>query len=191
MQEANIFVVNAGQNEYSLFNFATLAPIRSLKGPPPIVRYPRQVCFAEDGQKVVGGTDCGKALLFETATGKLIQRLDYTPGGLVQPIAVRFSLLLSFVHQIKFEEFQACTLTSQSIIAMAGSSSAQPSQIFIWRRTTGATYWTQIFWRYSTMLFILAVLPFLALLIESKYHPLSCWLKQVEFYNVNVCLPLA
>ncbi|KAF9032302.1 hypothetical protein BDZ89DRAFT_1131431 [Hymenopellis radicata] len=80
---------------------------------PPLVRYPKQVAFVEGSKLVVGGTDRGKANIYDTASKQLVGTLDYPLGGLVQPVAT-------------------CSTEELSYIAIAGSTLQQPSSVLIW-----------------------------------------------------------
>ncbi|KAF9025508.1 hypothetical protein BDZ89DRAFT_921436, partial [Hymenopellis radicata] len=80
---------------------------------PPLVRYPKQVAFVEGSKLVVGGTDRGKANVYDTASKQLVGTLDYPLGGLVQPVAT-------------------CSTEELSYIAIAGSTLQQPSSVLIW-----------------------------------------------------------
>ncbi|KAF9025484.1 hypothetical protein BDZ89DRAFT_1040530 [Hymenopellis radicata] len=80
---------------------------------PPLVRYPKQVAFVEGSKLVVGGTDRGKANVYDTASKQLVGTLDYPLGGLVQPVAT-------------------CSTEELSYIAIAGSTLQQPSRVLIW-----------------------------------------------------------
>ncbi|KAF8997670.1 hypothetical protein BDZ89DRAFT_1051887 [Hymenopellis radicata] len=80
---------------------------------PPLVRYPKQVAFVEGSKLVVGGTDRGKANVYDAASKQLVGTLDYPLGGLVQPVAT-------------------CSTEELSYIAIAGSTLQQPSSVLIW-----------------------------------------------------------
>lgn len=55
----------------------------------PKKTYPKQVVFAEKGDKIVGGGDEGRAYIFHKATGMLHQVLRHSATGRVQTVTVR------------------------------------------------------------------------------------------------------
>ncbi|KAE9383058.1 WD40 repeat-like protein, partial [Gymnopus androsaceus JB14] len=105
------FVAHTGR-DFQLFELSSLNHIRTYRGPSPVVLFPKQVAFAENDAKIVGGTDKGKAVVYDSQLGTVVQILEYPKGGLVQPVSV------SFLHDGHY-------------IAIAGSSSQQPSDVIL------------------------------------------------------------
>lgn len=62
---------------FSLHNLATGQPIRLYPTGTPKRTYPRQVCFAENGRALVGGSDHGKIYVFDRKTGSPIDVLSH------------------------------------------------------------------------------------------------------------------
>ena len=81
-------VVSTGTT-FPIFSFPSFMHHCTLENDTrPVVQFPRQVVFAEGGNKVVGGTDLGYAVVFDVKEAKIVQKLEYPKGGLVQPVAV-------------------------------------------------------------------------------------------------------
>ncbi|KAJ3766051.1 WD40-repeat-containing domain protein [Lentinula raphanica] len=117
---SDCFVAWTGQN-FDMFTFDNLAFVRTFVGRPPLVHFPKHIVFVEAGEKVVGGTDAGHAILYDTRTGKRKQILEYPRGGLVQQVA-------------------ACDGDAYSYIAIAGSVTGQPAEVILFRRKTSSLY---------------------------------------------------
>ncbi|KAJ3745950.1 WD40-repeat-containing domain protein, partial [Lentinula raphanica] len=81
------FVAWTGQN-FDMFTLSNLAFVRTFVGRAPLVHFPKHVAFVEAGEKVVGGTDAGHAILYDVRTGREKQILNYPRSGLVQQVAV-------------------------------------------------------------------------------------------------------
>lgn len=62
--------------------------LRVMQGDPPIVRFAKQVAWADDEKLAVGGTDRGRANVYDTASGCLVGYLDHPAEGLVQTLDV-------------------------------------------------------------------------------------------------------
>ena len=71
-----------------MFKLDTLELVRTFAGETPIAPYTKRAVFIEDGQLLVGGTDRGYAVIYDTDSSHLIQTLEYSRGGLVQHVAV-------------------------------------------------------------------------------------------------------
>lgn len=93
--DRNLFATWAGKN-FHLYNLNERTLVHTLKASEPLVYFARHVAFAEDGSRVVGGSDTSKATVYDTETGSVVQDLDYTDKGLVQPVAVRLASLHNF-----------------------------------------------------------------------------------------------
>lgn len=79
--------------EFQIYKLSTLIRMYPLDCEKQIVPFPKDVEFAEEGRKIVTGTDRGKAVVYDTESGKVLQNLKYTEDGLVQTVAVRV-----FIH---------------------------------------------------------------------------------------------
>ncbi|KAJ3759354.1 WD40-repeat-containing domain protein, partial [Lentinula raphanica] len=112
--DTDSFVAWTGNN-FNLFNLNDLAHVRTFEGKPPTVLFPKRAVFVEHGNKLVGGTDRGYALLYDRATGKKVQVLDYPRGGLVQQVT-------------------AHTTDKHHLLAIAGSASQQPCDVVLYRK---------------------------------------------------------
>ena len=55
----------------------------------------KDIVLSEEGTTLVGGTDSGMAIVYNTQSGKVIQTLEYPRGGLVQSVAVRFTCYIA------------------------------------------------------------------------------------------------
>ncbi|KAJ3831545.1 WD40-repeat-containing domain protein [Lentinula raphanica] len=107
------FVASTGYG-FHLFDSNNLHYIRSFAHEiDPRTPYPCQVTFGEDGSKVVGGTDQGEALLFNSHSGLLEQRMKCPTDELIQAVTT-------------------CTLKDKYYIAVAGSASGHPSDVIVW-----------------------------------------------------------
>ncbi|KAK7032098.1 hypothetical protein VNI00_013477 [Paramarasmius palmivorus] len=108
-------VISTG-SDFRLMSMSKLEPLNTLKrSAPVIVPYPKQVAFVGNGEWIVAGTDSGHAAVYDVETAKLVQKLMYPKGGLVQTIA-------------------CCAHDDWSYVAIAGSTSEQPSDVIIWRK---------------------------------------------------------
>ncbi|KAJ3965583.1 WD40-repeat-containing domain protein, partial [Lentinula raphanica] len=112
-QTASRFVASTGYG-FHLFDSKNLQYIRSFAHDmDPRTAFPCQVTFGENGSKVVGGTDQGEALLFDSNSGLLEQRMKCPTDELIQAVAT-------------------CTLKDKYYIAVAGSASGHPSDVVVW-----------------------------------------------------------
>ncbi|KAL1657831.1 WD40-repeat-containing domain protein [Schizophyllum commune] len=89
------------------------------------ILYPMHVAFAEGGEVLLFGTDKGRAMVYDMNTFSQVQTLAYPRGGLVQHVA-------------------ACTTNTHHIVAYAGSSIEQESDVILYRKKIprGAKRWT-------------------------------------------------
>ncbi|KAJ3754663.1 hypothetical protein EV360DRAFT_86635 [Lentinula raphanica] len=112
-QTSSRFVASTGYG-FHLFDSNTLRYIRSFAYDiDPRTPFPCQITFGENGSKVVGGTDQGEALLFDSHSGLLEQRLKCPTDELIQAVTT-------------------CTLEDKYYIAVAGSASGHPSDVIVW-----------------------------------------------------------
>ncbi|KAJ3754450.1 WD40-repeat-containing domain protein [Lentinula raphanica] len=107
------FVASTGYG-FQLFKSSNLRYIRSfVHDTATSSDVPCQVTFAENGTKVVGGTDQGEALLFDSHNGLLEQKLKCPRDEIIQSVTT-------------------CTLKDKYYIAVAGSASGKPSDVIVW-----------------------------------------------------------
>ncbi|KAJ3768737.1 hypothetical protein FB446DRAFT_792032 [Lentinula raphanica] len=112
-QIASRFVASTGYG-FHLFDSKNLQYIRSfVHDVDPQTAFPCQVTFGENGSKVVGGTDQGEVLLFDSDRGLLEQRMKCPTDELIQAVTT-------------------CTLKDKYYIAVAGSASGHPSDVIVW-----------------------------------------------------------
>ncbi|KAJ3758819.1 WD40-repeat-containing domain protein [Lentinula raphanica] len=112
-QPTSRFVASTGYG-FQLFNLSNLRYIRTFAHDTAVQNdIPCQVTFAENGSKVVGGTSQGEALLFDSHSGLLEQRMKCPRDELIQTVTT-------------------CTLKNKYYIAVAGSASGQASEIVVW-----------------------------------------------------------
>ncbi|KAK7029486.1 hypothetical protein VNI00_014519 [Paramarasmius palmivorus] len=93
---------------------------------PSVVLYPRQVTFAENNTKAVGGTDSGHAVLYDLKDGSIMQRLDYPQGGLVQTVAVHSLSAFGTSSLVPISEQATQTTTLVPISEQSHYSSITP-----------------------------------------------------------------
>ncbi|KAJ3766093.1 WD40-repeat-containing domain protein [Lentinula raphanica] len=118
--DTDSFVAWTG-NDFNLFNLNDLTHVRTFEGKPPTVLFPKRAVFTEHGNKLACGTDRGYALLYDRATGKRAQTLDYPRGGLVQQVT-------------------AYTTDKHYLLAIAGSASQQPCDVILYRKARKWNY---------------------------------------------------
>ncbi|THV00404.1 hypothetical protein K435DRAFT_657160 [Dendrothele bispora CBS 962.96] len=75
----------------------------------------KQVSFAEDGSRLVVGTDHGFVDVFSVVSGNIVQRLEYPRKSLVQYLAT-------------------LTLPSCHLVAIAGSTKSQPADVVVFKK---------------------------------------------------------
>lgn len=80
-------VIHTGM-DYRVYEFGPLHYLRNLKSEDPVVLYPKQVAFAEQGTRIVTGSDRRKAIVYNAETGNVVQNLDFVGHSMVQPIGV-------------------------------------------------------------------------------------------------------
>ena len=83
------FVAYTGKN-FQLFDGNNLELLKTFQAEMPVV----PVVFGESEKIVVGGTDRGCAIVFDTNSEELLQKLEYPCSGLVQPVSVSFDVLI-------------------------------------------------------------------------------------------------
>lgn len=116
-----------------MFKLDNLNHVRTFACENPIVRYTKQAVFVEDSRLLVGGTDRGCAVVYETESGNSIQTLAYTRGGLVQYVAVNPTSSAGYTKLI-YSPLQALTLHDRHLIAIAGSTLEQPADVVVYRK---------------------------------------------------------
>lgn len=86
-QTTNKFVAYTGKS-FQLYRLGSLELIKAFRAETPVVLFPKCVVFGETENIVVGGTDCGCALVYDVGSEEVLQTLSYPRGGLVQPVSV-------------------------------------------------------------------------------------------------------
>ncbi|KAJ3846144.1 hypothetical protein EV368DRAFT_89501 [Lentinula lateritia] len=109
------FVAYTGKN-FQLYRLSNLEILKTFIAEAPLVFFPKQVAFGEADTIVVGGTDRGFALVYDVESEEMVQKLSYPRGNLVQPVAT-------------------LTLPGQHLIAIAGSTQEQPSDVMLFEKT--------------------------------------------------------
>ncbi|KAL0572176.1 hypothetical protein V5O48_009789 [Marasmius crinis-equi] len=113
-QESERVALSTGR-DLRIYQLPSCLHLQTMESGPPIVRFPKQVAFTLEGDLLVAGTDAGKAIVYDTRSGKATQSLKYPRGGLVQSVA-------------------AGSTRESCYVAVAGSASQQPSDVIIWHR---------------------------------------------------------
>ncbi|THU96701.1 WD40 repeat-like protein, partial [Dendrothele bispora CBS 962.96] len=85
-KEQNMFIAWTGQN-FDMFQLGNQVHVKTFHGGRSTFYRPKTVVFAEDGKFLLGGSESGRALLYDIATGRRIQTLKYPHDGLVQTVA--------------------------------------------------------------------------------------------------------
>ncbi|KAG1853566.1 hypothetical protein C8R48DRAFT_777081 [Suillus tomentosus] len=89
-QKRGVFMVDNVADGFMLYRLdGNEEPVRTFVTAPPSVSVPKQVAFGAEGRLIVGGSDNGSVYVFERKTGKLLDTLRHSNGGLVQTIATR------------------------------------------------------------------------------------------------------
>ncbi|KAH7873339.1 WD40-repeat-containing domain protein [Lentinula edodes] len=112
---ADKFVAYTGKN-FQLYRLSNLEILKTFIAEAPLVFFPKQVAFGESETIVVGGTDRGFALVYDVESEEMVQKLSYPRGNLVQPVAT-------------------FTLPGRHLIAIAGSTQEQPSDVVLFEKT--------------------------------------------------------
>ena len=87
-----------GGGQFEMHRLSNIAHIRTLESEKPLVLFPKDVAFSEAGTKLVTGTDRGMAVVYDSATGTVVQTLQYTKEGLVQPVTVSSPYVFATIH---------------------------------------------------------------------------------------------
>ncbi|KAE9382409.1 hypothetical protein BT96DRAFT_1010699, partial [Gymnopus androsaceus JB14] len=118
----SLFVAGTGQ-DFQAYRLQDTVYRQTYTGPGRLIApISKDIVFAEEETTLVGGTDSGMAIVYDTQSGKVIQTLLYPRGGLVQSVASR-------------------SLENACFVAVAGSILDYPSDILIFKkhRKTPAT----------------------------------------------------
>ncbi|KAF9060867.1 WD40-repeat-containing domain protein [Rhodocollybia butyracea] len=94
-QKCKHFVACTSQG-FELFDLEQVSALKQFASHECIhISVPKHTSFTEGDSRVVGGTDCGCADIYNVNTGKLVQRLKYNSGGLIQSVAWKqFALII-------------------------------------------------------------------------------------------------
>ncbi|KAJ3731140.1 quinon protein alcohol dehydrogenase-like superfamily [Lentinula guzmanii] len=109
------FVVGTARN-FEMFNFKDVGYLQTFVCRKPIVPFPKDAAFTDDGLALVGGTDYGVAAVFDVNSGAMVQTLNYPEGGLVQTVAVY-------------------TSSDTHTIAIAGSTLNRPAEVILFQKS--------------------------------------------------------
>ncbi|KAG1908930.1 uncharacterized protein F5891DRAFT_898208, partial [Suillus fuscotomentosus] len=86
-QKRGMFVVDNVADSFMLYRLdSNEEPVQTFVTAPLSVSVPKQVAFGAEGRLIVGGSDNGSVYVFERKTGKLLDTLRHSNGGLVQTI---------------------------------------------------------------------------------------------------------
>ncbi|KAL1658129.1 WD40-repeat-containing domain protein [Schizophyllum commune] len=110
----SIFAAHTGTS-IELHSLQRQKHLRTIAVEEPDVHYPMYMCFSEDGNILISGTDKGRATIYDSINGDVIQTLPYPMGGLVQQV-------------------EACTTADFHLIAIAGSSIRRSADVIVYRK---------------------------------------------------------
>ncbi|THV01604.1 WD40 repeat-like protein, partial [Dendrothele bispora CBS 962.96] len=110
----DMFAAWAGQRA-ELFKLSNSEHFKTFQGEVCLVGNTKQVVFAEDGSFLVAGTDHGFAEIFSVQSALCVQHLNYPRKALVQYVA-------------------SCTLSTNHLIAIAGSTKDQPGDVVVFKK---------------------------------------------------------
>ncbi|KAK7442552.1 hypothetical protein VKT23_016150 [Stygiomarasmius scandens] len=96
-----------------LYRLSNSEYVKAFQGEVALVGNTKQVSFAEDGSRLVVGTDHGFVEVFSTESAKIIQHLEYPRKSLVQ-----------YTH----------STSSCHLIAIAGSTKSQPADVVVFKK---------------------------------------------------------
>lgn len=86
--DKNLVVVDSVEEGFGLYRLDSRKQVRAFPTGIPVVRKPKQVTFAENGEVVIGGSDHGAVYVFDRTTGAQLDVLKQH-GTLIQAVAVR------------------------------------------------------------------------------------------------------
>jgi hypothetical protein len=83
------FVVDNVDDGYDFYRLDNCTFVHSYITRLALLRQPKEVRFAEEGDAVVGGSDHGAVYVFGANTGTKLDTIHHEKGSMVQTIAVR------------------------------------------------------------------------------------------------------
>jgi len=86
--ERRLCVIDNVNNGFDIYKIDSGNFVRTLVTRDPIKTYPKGVAFANHGQAIVGGSDHGRAYIFERKSGRVITTLNHGKDEGVQTIGV-------------------------------------------------------------------------------------------------------
>jgi len=86
--ERRLCVVDNVNNGFDIYKIDSGNFVRTLVTQDPIKMYPKGVAFANHGQAIVGGSDHGRAYIFERKSDQMITILNHGNNEGVQTIGV-------------------------------------------------------------------------------------------------------
>ncbi|KAK7441161.1 hypothetical protein VKT23_016642 [Stygiomarasmius scandens] len=113
-EKQDVFVAWTGQRA-EMFRLGNSEHVKAFQGEAPLVGNTKQVLFAEDGSRLIVGTDHGFAEVYSVESGEIVQRLEYPRKSLVQYVAAQ-------------------SLTSCHLVAIAGSTKSQPADVVVFKK---------------------------------------------------------
>ncbi|KAK7457780.1 hypothetical protein VKT23_010119 [Stygiomarasmius scandens] len=117
-EKQDVFVAWTGQRA-EMYRLGNSEYVKAFQGEAPLVGNTKQVSFAEDGSRLIVGTDHGFVEVYSVDSGEIIQRLEYPRKSLVQYIATQ-------------------SITSCHLIAIAGSTKSQPADVVVFKKKYSA-----------------------------------------------------
>jgi hypothetical protein len=91
--ERRLCVIDNVNNGFDIYKIDSGNFVRTLVTRDPIKTYPKGVTFANHGQAIVGGSDHGRAYIFECKSGRMITTLSHGNNEGVQTIGVSVGLI--------------------------------------------------------------------------------------------------
>ncbi|KAJ3805456.1 WD40-repeat-containing domain protein [Lentinula aff. lateritia] len=123
-QTTSKFVAYTGKS-FQLYRLGSLELVKTFEAETPLVLFLKQVTFGESENIVVGGTDRGRAVVYDVNCEETLRTLSYPRGGLVQPVST-------------------ITLPDRHLIAIAGSTAQQPAEVVIFEKRIPVEETTQL-----------------------------------------------
>ncbi|THU99066.1 WD40 repeat-like protein [Dendrothele bispora CBS 962.96] len=113
-EKQDLFASWTGQ-QAQVFRLTNSEFVGTFQGEISLCRDAKQIAFAEEGTRLVVGTDHGLVEVFEVQSGQRVQTLGYPRKSLVHTVAT-------------------CTLPNCDLIAIAGSTKNQPSDVVVFKK---------------------------------------------------------
>ncbi|KAJ3783193.1 WD40-repeat-containing domain protein [Lentinula aff. detonsa] len=98
---------------FELWDLNRMVLLKEFEQAPISLSLPKHACFSEWKTKVIGGTDCACAEVYDIKSGRFEQRLKYPNGGMVQAVA-------------------AYPMQDHFLVAVAGANGNRASDVILW-----------------------------------------------------------